>query len=147
MAVGLPTMLLRPTTTASFPWIGCPVRRISSNTPAGVHGTIVGEPARRRPELTGSKTVDVFGGIDGGEDGLFGNVRRKRQLDEDAVDVVSPSQMAHQLNQLQLRRACGQMVFLGTDAHVGAAPLFHPHVDLGSWVITDQDHGEPGALP
>ena len=37
-AIGLPTMLLRPTTTHSFPATSTPLRRSSSITPAGVQG-------------------------------------------------------------------------------------------------------------
>ena len=38
-AIGLPTMLLRPTTTTSAPLVSTPLRSNSSMTPAGVHDT------------------------------------------------------------------------------------------------------------
>ena len=53
IAVGFPTMLLRPTTTACLPTISTSARRSTSIMPAGVHGTSPGRPASSRPALTG----------------------------------------------------------------------------------------------
>ena len=53
MATGLPTMLLRPTTTAFFPAMGSPVDSIMRTTPLGVQGTNTGSPATNRPMLYG----------------------------------------------------------------------------------------------
>ena len=53
MAAGLPTMSLRPTTTACWPAMGIPLRFRISITPAGVHGASAGRPACKRPAFTG----------------------------------------------------------------------------------------------
>jgi len=53
MAAGLPTMSLRPTTTACWPAMGMPLRFKISMIPAGVQGARAGRPACKRPALTG----------------------------------------------------------------------------------------------
>ena len=51
MAMGLPTILLRPSTTHRLPRTGMPYSRSISMTPAGVHGRNTGSPIIRRPTL------------------------------------------------------------------------------------------------
>src|SRR6266850_2449111 len=69
IAVGLPTMSLRPTTTAFCPSIGMPLRFSISMIPAGVQHAL---------------------GI---------HRLRQRQLYQDAVDLVAPVQVVDQLEQ------------------------------------------------
>ena len=51
-AIGLPTVLLRPMTTACLPRRSMPVLSISLMQPAGVHGRNPGRPAMSRPALS-----------------------------------------------------------------------------------------------
>ena len=51
MAMGLPTMLLRPSTTHRFPRTEMPYSRSISMTPAGVQGRNTGSPIISRPTL------------------------------------------------------------------------------------------------
>ena len=53
IAIGFPTMSLRPITTARAPAIGIRARSSSSITPHGVHGASAGRFCDRRPTLTG----------------------------------------------------------------------------------------------
>ena len=53
IAIGLPTILLRPTMTACLPAIGMSDRFNISITPAGVHGTSASSPRLSRPTFTG----------------------------------------------------------------------------------------------
>ena len=62
IAIGLPTMLLRPTTTASLPSRSIPVRRIISIAPLGVHATTPGCPLIIRPALSRWKPSTSFSG-------------------------------------------------------------------------------------
>ena len=50
-AIGLPTVLLRPITTACLPRKGTPVLSISFMQPCGVHGLKPGRPASNSPAL------------------------------------------------------------------------------------------------
>ena len=50
-AMGLPTMLLRPSTTHRFPAGEMPYSRSISITPAGVQGRNTGSPMFSRPTL------------------------------------------------------------------------------------------------
>ena len=52
-AIGLPTMLLRPITTACAPAVSMPDRTSISTMPAGVHGSSVSSPSTRRPTFSG----------------------------------------------------------------------------------------------
>jgi hypothetical protein len=52
-ANGLPTMLLRPNTTARFPSILTPVDSIILMTPFGVQASNTGCPSTSRPKLYG----------------------------------------------------------------------------------------------
>ena len=53
MAIGLPTMSLRPITTARAPEISTPSRSSRSMMPEGVHGASAGRFCTRRPTLAG----------------------------------------------------------------------------------------------
>ncbi len=61
-AMGLPTIRLRPTTTASAPSSSTPARSSSHMIPAGVHGTEPGSPRIRRPRLIGEKPSTSLSG-------------------------------------------------------------------------------------
>ncbi len=52
-AIGLPTMLLRPSTTARRPTSGISLRLSNSMMPAGVQGTNPGKPVNNRPAFSG----------------------------------------------------------------------------------------------
>src|SRR5579872_133397 len=62
MAAGLPTISLRPTTTASCPEIGIWLRFRISITPAGVHGTRPGRWVERKPTFMGWNPSTSFPG-------------------------------------------------------------------------------------
>src|SRR5260370_6269427 len=54
----------------------------------GSAGDQAGTPADEAAEIDGMEAVHVFGGINGFEDALGVHLRRKRKLNQDAVDVV-----------------------------------------------------------
>ncbi|MNC63719.1 hypothetical protein D3C75_1138650 [compost metagenome] len=60
--MGLPTMLLRPTTTACLPAISTFIRFSTSMTPAGVQGRKPGLPIIRLPTLIGWKQSTSLSG-------------------------------------------------------------------------------------
>ncbi len=59
-AMGLPTMSLRPITTAFAPSIGMLLRRKISITPAGVQATSSGRPGDQPAHVHGMKSVHVL---------------------------------------------------------------------------------------
>ena len=61
-AMGLPTMLLRPTTTASLPLMGIPARLSMCSAPFGVQATTQSSPRDRRPALISWKPSTSFSG-------------------------------------------------------------------------------------
>ena len=60
--MGLPTMLLRPSTTQCFPATGMSYSFSISMTPAGVQGKNTGSPMTSRPTLKGWKQSTSFSG-------------------------------------------------------------------------------------
>ncbi len=60
--MGLPTMSLRPRTTALRPATSIPLRRSISMIPAGVHGTKRGRFWTRRPTFSGWNPSTSFSG-------------------------------------------------------------------------------------
>ena len=86
-AIGRPTMMLRPTTTACAPASFDAGEREEAHAARGVPGTSApGRPSARRPGVDRVEAVDVLGGVDAVEDALRVDLRRQRKLDEDAVD-------------------------------------------------------------
>ena len=64
IAIGLPTMLLRPMTTQFLPSIVTPVERMSSMMPAGVHGKNAKSPIMMRPTFSAwNASTSFFGSI------------------------------------------------------------------------------------
>ena len=62
IAMGLPTMLLRPSTTHRFPAGEMPYSLSISMTPAGVQGRNTGAPMDSRPTFTGWKQSTSLSG-------------------------------------------------------------------------------------
>ena len=89
IAMGLPTMSERPSTTADLPAGSMPRRRSISITPAGVQGCRPGLAGLQASDVDGVESVDILAGRDGFEQALGVDVRGKRELDEDAVDFVA----------------------------------------------------------
>ena len=66
---GRPTVMPRPITQTSAPPSGMPLRRSSSTTPRGVHGSGPGAPSTNRPRLHRVQTVGVLVRVDGQQGG------------------------------------------------------------------------------
>ena len=62
MAIGLPTISLRPITTASFPFSSTPCSASITMTPEGVAGTRNGSPRKSRPAFEGWNPSTSFAG-------------------------------------------------------------------------------------
>ena len=62
MDIGIPTILLRPTTTQSFPSIEMPERFNNWIIPAGVQDTKPGSPVDKAPTLCGWNPSTYYAG-------------------------------------------------------------------------------------
>ena len=141
---GLPTMLERPITTASSP------------ASESMHG--LGQPhaaerrarrqrrqARRQaPGIDRMKAVDVLGRIDGGDHLLRVDLRRQRELHQDAVHGRIGVEPADQREQLGLGRGRRQPMIerphAAADGHLHLAA----DIDLARRIVADQHDREPG---
>ena len=99
MATGLPTMSLRPITTARAPCIVTSLRRRISIMPAGVQGTRPRRPAHQIADAHRMEAIDVFRRADGFEHRFRINLRRQRKLHQDAVNFVAGVQVVDQFQQ------------------------------------------------
>ena len=86
--------------------------------------------------------VDILAGIDRGDDRLFVELARERQLDEDPVNrrvLIEP------LDQREQRRLAGigrQAVFEAGDARRLAGLALGADIDLARRILADQHHSE-----
>jgi hypothetical protein len=91
------------------------------------------------------EAVHIFGGIDGFEDALGVHLGRKRELDENAVDVVVTIQIFDHGEHFE-SPYCGQW----SDESAGEAELFASsdfgfYVKLRGGIFADEDGGKAGA--
>ena len=93
-------MLERPTTTASRPASEACTVLASRTQPSGVQGTSAGRPVAQPADIERMKAVDVLGRIDRGDDLLRVDLRRQRQLHQDAVHRGSALSLRDQRQQL-----------------------------------------------
>ena len=97
MAAGLPTMSLRPTTTASCPAMGILLRFRISITPAGVQGTSPRPLGGKKSHVHGMKAVHIFRRIDRHQHFLRIDLLGQGQLDQDSVDLVAAVQFLDEI--------------------------------------------------
>jgi hypothetical protein len=110
--------------------------------PAGVQATRA--PADEAAEVDGMKTVHVLGGIDGFQDALGIDLRGKRKLDENPVNVVVAIQVFDDGEQIEgghggrrgEERAGKAELFAGGDLALD--------VELRGGILADKDRRETG---
>ena len=94
--------------------------------------------------VDGVEAIDVFGGVDGLNDGCLIDVFRRWALDENAVDGGIQIQLPHEGEDFLLRGAGGQLMLHRVEAEVFALFVLGADISTGGWVITDEDNGEAG---
>ena len=146
-AIGLPTRIERPTTTASRPARSPPRRAQQHHAAERRAGD---EPRQAGGEPAGVERVqpvDVLGRIDRRDDGERVEMRRQRQLHEDAVDRVVGVQLGDELHQLVLGRRLGQDMLEADHADLARRLALAAHVDAARRVVADEHDGEAGGWP
>ena len=144
-AMGLPTMSLRPTTTARRPETVMPLRSRSSMMPAGVHATNRGRFCTRRPTLTAVKPSTSFAGIHELEDPRScPPAAGSGSLHEDAVDVGPRVQGLDRRHDLLACGRSGQAYGLVMNSQVVAGLGLAADVHRRCGVVSDEDDAEPG---
>ena len=111
----------------------------------GSAGDQAGAPADEAAEIHGMEAVHVFEGIDGFEDALGVHLRRKRELDEDAVDVVVAVQVFDNGEEIERVYRGGRREKGAGQAELFAGGDFAFHVELRRGVFANEDGGETGA--
>src|SRR6267378_216925 len=122
-AMGLPTMSLRPRTTALAPSIGILLRRSNSMQPAGVQATRPGRLLTSLPTLTGWKP----------------------KLDEDAVHAAVGVEVADELQHVIGGDAGGRGVQPTGNTELFAGGDFAFDIELRGGIFADEDGGKAGA--
>ena len=143
-AAGLPTMSLRPTTTARLPATGMRYRFSSSRMPAGVHGRGPGSAATRLPTLHGWKPSTSFDGATASSTrfestcGGSGNCTRMPSRSSRAFSAVDGGQ------QLARSHAFRRPQRLRVNPQVLAGLDLVANVDFRGRIISHQHYGESG---
>ena len=117
-AIGLPTMSLRPSTTARRPATAMPLRASSSMIPAGVQATKRGRFCTRQAHVLGVEAVHVLGGVHQVEHARGVHLRRQRELDQDAVDLRPAVVVLDRARHLRGGRGRGQAHGLVVEAQL-----------------------------
>src|SRR4029077_12044149 len=93
------------------------------------------------------EAIDVLGGIDGVDDGLRVDMRRQRELDEDAVNGDIGIEPADQRQQLRLARRRGEVVGKGGETGGSGLALLVADIDLACRIVADENDGKPRRDP
>lgn len=128
--MGLPTSMLRPTTTACCPWIGIRVLFEDRHDPlrrAGGKDRISGEEP---PEVAGVKSIHILLGRDRIDDATGLHLRRQGELDQDAVDVGIVVEAADRLEHLFRGGVLRELDCDGPDPDSLTCPMFHADVEF-----------------
>ena len=141
-AIGLPTMLERPTTMALRPARSGFWSLSSMRQPAGVHGTRPSAPGRQPSDIDDVEAVDVLVGIDRGQDRGLVDLLRQRQLHQDAVDAVVAVELLDQVEQLGLAGRGRQAV-----VERGHAGRLRPHATCCAHRPGSPDPRRPARRP
>jgi hypothetical protein len=103
-------------------------------------GTISDEPS----EIHGMEAVDVFHRIDRFEDAFGIDLRRKRKLDENAVDIVVVVEIGDELKNVVSGSVGGRRMKPVGHAELFARSDFAFDVDVRRGILTDENGGETG---
>ena len=139
-AIGLPTMVLRPTTTACRPRERDAVAPERLDDPGGRAGDearlVEPEPA----DVDRMEAVDVLLRVDPVEDvGASAGLAGQRQLHEDAVDGAGRRSAGRGARRARARRVvAGQQVAEAREPRLGAGAGLRADVDPGGGVVADQ---------
>ncbi len=113
-------------------------------TPFDVQGRNPRWRKREAADVFRMKAVDVLARIDAIYHGVRVEVRRQRQLDQDAVNLRIAIQLLDQGNQFCLCRRRRQIVVARTKADMRTSAALVAHVDGRCRLVADQDNGKPG---
>jgi hypothetical protein len=86
--------------------------------------------------------VHVLGRVDRLDDRARTDLRRQRQLHQDAIDRRIGVQQLHQRQQFRFSRARGQVVRARDDPGLFARAALVAHVDLGGGRVAHHHHGQ-----
>ena len=144
--MGLPTMSLRPTTTACWPVMdGNSAALQHLNDSRRSAGNQRGLAALRASDLHRMKSVHIFLGRDGFEQSFW----RLRGRAAATGSGFHPHRRVQRGNQGQRYRRRGgrRGDGLAVDPQCGTGFHLVSYVHLGGGVMADQHHGQPGRIP
>jgi len=110
----------------------------------GSAGDQAGTSADEAAEVDGMEAVHVFGGIDGFEDALSVDLRRKGELNENAVNVVVAIEVFDDSEQIESGHGGWRREEGAGEAELFAGGDFAFDVELRSGIFADEDGSEAG---
>ena len=128
--MGLPTISLRPRTTACWPATGQAAAGEHLHDAGGGAGLQAGLAALQAAYVDGVEAVDVFVGRDGFEEEFGVDVCGQGELDEDAVDFVAGIEFGDEGKELLGGDAFGRREHLGVESEFATGFDLAAHVDF-----------------
>src|SRR5207245_1716874 len=110
----------------------------------GCAGDETGTSAHEAAEIDGMEAVHVFCRIDGFENALGIDLGRKRELDENAIDVIGAIQIFDDGEQVESSRGGGRSNKCTGEAELFAGCDFTFHVELRSGIVANENGREAG---
>ena len=142
IAIGRPTISLRPITTASLPGGSMSYARSSSMQPGRRRRHV---DRRAEIEIAGVErveAVDVLRRRDGVRHPRLVHVRRQRELHEDPVDLVVVVQPVDEREHVVLARVGREAHVAGVDPGLGRRLVLRGDVDVRGRVVADEHRRE-----
>src|SRR5882724_2694718 len=115
------------------------------HTAGGSAGDQAGTSADEATEIDGVEAVHVLGGIDGFEDALGIDLRGKRELNQDAVNVVVAIQVFDYGEHFESSSSGRRSEESAGEANLLASGDFAFDVELRGGIFSDEDGGQAGA--
>src|SRR6266852_3932042 len=113
------------------------------HAPCGSASNKAGTSADEAAEIDGMEAVHVFGGIDSFENVLGVDLRGKRKLDENAVDVVGAIEVFDDGEQFKRRDGGRRREERAGKSDLFACGDFAFHVELRGGIFADENCGQP----
>ncbi len=109
-----------------------------------MHGTSAGDARPQAPDIDRVKPVDILLRVDRQDDPMHVDLRRQRQLHEDAVDPFVGVEPGYFGDQGGLAGVARQPPLERAETGGGAGGGFGADIGVAGRVIADQDRGEAG---
>ena len=146
-AIGCPTRMLRPMTTARWPAGSMTAVAQKRHHPGRCAAARAGFAFQQPSQIEGVQTVSIFRRIDGLQQGTLIQPLRQRQLKQDSIDAGIRIQRFDRAEHLISWGFGRQMSSKTGNTHAGASFFFVGDVNRTGWSSPTRRTASPGGRP